>query len=778
VAVNRSELNLLLATDPLLSGELNSSALGQALTGGSSSQGQSTGAATVLPGEDLLLQSSLAAQVSTLNSILAGFPAAQASTTTQKTARVQLTNSNLAVVTNPSAGSTAASGVFTITTDSVPTAVFSSNTAAATAMANPAAASGVFTVVVANQTNLGTALAGAGTFDLSGAAGYNSTYTGQDLSASDLSGQDLTGEDLSSDMLSSGGSGANLQNATLLNANLAGLDLANVSFSGADLRNANVQGVTNQDFTGATRGIVGTIAVTVGAATNQISVDTAGGLTNADVQNAFINALNGAGLGLTATLMGNQVQVQDNTAGQSFSFAGADNTSAQGIVGGNIVGVLGLNTTTVQPLTVDGANVPVTTPTATIDGGNVTLTLTGAGTTVVSVTAATSFGARLNGSALALGAGNSATVDAGAVSLRVASGTGQATLTVQAAGAPAVTVQDPAVASALAAAGASSGTVDVQVASLATTAQANSGAAVNPSAATAIANGTLAITTAGRTTNVAFANGGATNADLIDAMALAINGADLGLTASITSGGGTNERLTITSGTAGHAGAFSVAGTDAGGSSAVALLDLNTQTTAPVDASVTVNGAAATASGNTLTLENGALTVNLLSTGSTSVTVGGTTQSSTTPSTQSVAKAVASANAFAGSFNSLLSFLNASPLFAGPAQQLQAAVQGATAGLEAAGLIPASNGLLSVDQARLQASATAELSGQPSTLQSALRTLSNAATVAASVAQASISATQAGSQTLPSTALASGPGSQGSGILGRLFGGANVNATA
>ncbi|HLG71133.1 MAG TPA: hypothetical protein VK009_11975, partial [Chloroflexota bacterium] len=208
-------------------------------------------------------------------------------------------------------------------------------------------------------------------------------------------------------------------------------------------------------------------------------------------------------------------------------------------------------------------------------------------------------------------------------------------------------------------------------------------------------------------------NSTGTNAQLLDAVAAAINNANVGLNASISSPSSGHLELTVTSNIPGTAGAFSISGADAGGTSIATRVALSTTTTA-ANASVTVNGSSVSATGNSITMDNGAVDVNLLTTGSTTITVGAVPTTTTSGTSSASSNLYATANAFVTSFNSLLSFFQSNSLFDQEATQLKQAAQNNASALEAIGITPSSTGqLLFVDQGTLAASGstTSSVSG-------------------------------------------------------------------
>lgn len=190
------------------------------------------------------------------------------------------------------------------------------------------------------------------------------------------------------------------------------------------------------------------------------------------------------------------------------------------------------------------------------------------------------------------------------------------------------------------------GTYNLNVTQLATAQK--SASAAQPALAT-VGTGTLNITVAGKTMNVAV---GAT--DTLSAIATSINnGSDNpGVTATIVAGVNGNQ-LVLTSKSTGTANAFSVSA-DSTSSSGVTTLasSLNTPTTAATDAKLTIDGISIDSPTNSVSGALTGVTLNLATTGTSQLTVA----QSTTPISTAVNDFVSAYNTYANTVSQLQSY--------------------------------------------------------------------------------------------------------------------------
>ncbi len=199
------------------------------------------------------------------------------------------------------------------------------------------------------------------------------------------------------------------------------------------------------------------------------------------------------------------------------------------------------------------------------------------------------------------------------------------------------TTSNPSVVSATAGIGAAAGTHSIVVNSLATTSSWYS--ATESSSTATLATGSFQLAANGNTTT--FSTGSGTSGDTLADLATSINGANLGVTASVITDN-SGSRLSIVSSTSGAAGNISISN-DTG---------VNfTSSSSGADASFSVDGVPLTSSTNTVTnaLQGVTLTLSGVSTPSsaTSVTIA--------PDSSSIQTAVQS---FVTAYNSLVTDLN------------------------------------------------------------------------------------------------------------------------
>ena len=781
--VNNALLNGLTATDPFLQAEVQNTRFGQ------------TAVASVqqLPTSATILQAALGSEGANIAALFSGLTSTTAAQANGTPSVVQLTNSNTGALI-ASATSQATTETFRVLVNSMGQAQFLTDSnvagAPATAAGTLSRATYSLNVSLVSQTTTGNTYT-------AGSAYPPDAGTGTNLNGANFAGQNNAGVDFSNDSLRNANFGFTFppfSTANLTGANFQGADLTNASFQFANLTNANLVNAqlsganfTGATLTGATFGVSGNITINLPhegtSATVTVAVTSTGSQitpTFSQIATATVNAINGAGLGLTASISGNTVVVTNtSTPGPlgDFTISGAD------LEGGNLVSQLGLNnaasTAGSATVTSNGSAVAVSnTNTGSIAGGAVNLTFLTSGTATIETYPATGVNATSNGTLLTIGTGNTASLETNNAIGLVLSSPGVSILNAVAPGTNSASTSNASVATGVATTGAAIGGFNLNITSLGTP-QRITGTSLAANTATAIASGTLTITINGTGTNVPFTvTSGSTVYDLQSAVATAINNAGLGLNAYIQYSG-TNTRLIVDGGTVGTAGAFSIAGADANGTSTVTTLGLGAGnvSTAATNATVTVNGVAVTPAGNTLTLDNGGITAQLLQTGTVTLAVQPATSSSSS-STSSASNTVGGATAFVSAYNNLASFLGSSSLFSTQAATLSAAAQTSATNLASVGITIGANGALVVNETEL----TSAASSSPSAVQSALSGLASAAATAVSGAQLAIGQVAGESQTATTTALiSSGTGSGGIDLrqlagLGPLLGGGNVNA--
>ncbi|HET7333443.1 flagellar filament capping protein FliD [Dyella sp.] len=190
------------------------------------------------------------------------------------------------------------------------------------------------------------------------------------------------------------------------------------------------------------------------------------------------------------------------------------------------------------------------------------------------------------------------------------------------------------------------GTYNLNVMQLATAQK--SASAAQPALAT-VGTGTLNITVAGKTMNVAV---GAT--DTLSAIATSINNSsdNPGVTATIVAGVNGNQ-LVLTSKSTGTANAFSVSADSTSSSGVTALASsLNTPTTAATDAKLTIDGISIDSPTNSVSGALTGVTLNLATTGTSQLTVA----QSTTPISTAVNDFVSAYNTYANTVSQLQSY--------------------------------------------------------------------------------------------------------------------------
>ncbi|HLY67892.1 MAG TPA: flagellar filament capping protein FliD [Chloroflexota bacterium] len=188
-------------------------------------------------------------------------------------------------------------------------------------------------------------------------------------------------------------------------------------------------------------------------------------------------------------------------------------------------------------------------------------------------------------------------------------------------------------------------------------------------------------------------NGASDNEAALEAVASALNQANVGVTATVNFDSGTNKsQLVVTANTSGTAGAFTL--TDAAGN-AVNKSGTGSATTVAQDALYSVNGVSYNlTSGNSFSLNNGKVTLNLLATTASPATI--TIGSSTSGLAGSVTNLVTA-------YNTLNDYLASNPSTISPSlgQQLQAVVSSHASDLASVGITVNSDASLSVNQTTL-----------------------------------------------------------------------------
>jgi flagellar hook-associated protein 2 len=183
--------------------------------------------------------------------------------------------------------------------------------------------------------------------------------------------------------------------------------------------------------------------------------------------------------------------------------------------------------------------------------------------------------------------------------------------------------------------GAAEGNTEVVINNLALTASYSSAAVAN--ATTALAAGSITITN-GSGTATTISTGSGTSGDTLSDLESAINSAGIGVTASIITDA-SGAQLALVSNTSGSAGNFTVSSTASGFGFTAGATGTN--------ASLTVNGIAISSATNTVTGVIPGVTLNLLSTGSSTLSV--------EPDTAAVSTAI---NQFVSDYNTLIGYVN------------------------------------------------------------------------------------------------------------------------
>jgi flagellar hook-associated protein 2 len=198
-----------------------------------------------------------------------------------------------------------------------------------------------------------------------------------------------------------------------------------------------------------------------------------------------------------------------------------------------------------------------------------------------------------------------------------------------------VTSSDSGAVTASTTSGAASGNTVVDINNLATTASYASTAVANDT--TILPTGTITITN-GSGTATTFSTGSGSSGDTLSDLESAINSAGIGVTASIITDA-SGSQLTLVSNTSGSAGNFTATSTATGFSFATGATGTN--------ASLTVNGISISSATNTVTGVIPGMTLNLLSAGSSTLSVA--------PNTTDASNAI---NQFVSDYNTLIGYVN------------------------------------------------------------------------------------------------------------------------
>lgn len=234
-------------------------------------------------------------------------------------------------------------------------------------------------------------------------------------------------------------------------------------------------------------------------------------------------------------------------------------------------------------------------------------------------------------------------------------------------------------------------------------AQQNLGTALTSTGATAVTPGTntFTLTVGGTTYNLSVSILSTdTNQTALQKIADAINAAKAGVTATVVNDtNARTSRLQITADKTGTNYAFSLA--DVTGN-AVTATGANTVNVAAANAQYTVSGVSYTSQSNTILLDQGRLTVNLLKTSTAAVTL------TVTPDTQAITGAV---NNLVNAYNSLVSFTNMNAGLLSPriSQGLTRAFNLKAPEFNTLGITANANGTLTVDQTKLTTAVTNNL---------------------------------------------------------------------
>jgi flagellar hook-associated protein 2 len=198
-----------------------------------------------------------------------------------------------------------------------------------------------------------------------------------------------------------------------------------------------------------------------------------------------------------------------------------------------------------------------------------------------------------------------------------------------------VTSSDSSALSATTTTGAATGNTEVVINNLATTASYSSAAVASDS--TILPTGTITITN-GSGTATTINTGSGTSGDTLSDLENAINSAGAGVTASIITDA-SGSQLALVSNTSGSAGNFTVSSTATGFGFATGATGLN--------ASLSVNGISISSATNTVTGVIPGMTLNLLSAGSSTLSV--------QPNTTAASTAI---NQFVTDYNTLIGYVN------------------------------------------------------------------------------------------------------------------------
>ena len=198
---------------------------------------------------------------------------------------------------------------------------------------------------------------------------------------------------------------------------------------------------------------------------------------------------------------------------------------------------------------------------------------------------------------------------------------------------------------------------------------------------------------------------GDTNDVVLQKIATAMNDADIGVTANVTDGDpeGT-QTLTITANNTGTESAYVL--TDISGN-AVETTGLNNVATAAQDANYSVDGADYTSHENTISLDDGMVTVNMKGVGDAVLTIG--------PDEGEVKNAI---NAFVSELNSFMDFNqnNSDYIKEDVALTIDAFIDGHQTELAAMGITQSDDGTLQIDDEALSLSVEQNLSGVKETM--------------------------------------------------------------
>ena len=183
---------------------------------------------------------------------------------------------------------------------------------------------------------------------------------------------------------------------------------------------------------------------------------------------------------------------------------------------------------------------------------------------------------------------------------------------------------------------------------------------------------------------------GDTNADVLEKMTMAINDANLGITANVTSGSSANtKKITIASNSTGAVNGFSIS--DVSGS-AVTAMGADIITTIAQDSAYVVDGMEYSSESNTVYLDNSMVTVNLLGVGDVDLTIA--------PDADTVDNAISN---FVSELNSSIDFLqnNGDYINDDVLETINSFISDHKSELESFGIQKNSDGKLEIDQEKL-----------------------------------------------------------------------------